>query len=90
MDNFIYIDPKILGALLFIVLICLFGFVLMGCAYLKEARENVKSKQTNKNLRRSLSAAEAAYYKATFKVPCTDEDYEEKFPINELGGTKDV
>lgn len=90
MDNFIYIDPKILGALLFIVLICLFGFILMGCAFLREARENAKLKQTSKNLRCSLKAAEAAYYKATFKVPCTDEDYEETFPKNGLEGKKNV
>lgn len=74
MEQFIYIDIRIVGALLFIVLICLFGFVLMGCAYLKESRGNVKSKQINEDLRYELSATQDKLYKKNFKVPEVDAD----------------
>ena len=90
MDSFIYIDGVILWVIAAIVLFIIFTFIIVSCAFMKSERENYNMKEENEKLKKQLSVTQEELYKATFKVPDVDEDYNCTFPKEEFGGNGDV
>lgn len=77
----------ICGLVFFMVV---FLIVLLGCAYLKDEKKICWLERSNKGLLSDLDELNEQLYKMRFKVPNTDNDYEDKFPVSEMGGSKNV
>lgn len=84
MNSFIYIDGIVLWVCVGVFLLFLFTFVIVACAYMKVEKDNYVLKEKNKKLRAELSITQDKLYKATFKVPGVDEDYEEMTPCSKI------
>lgn len=75
----------ICGLVFFMVV---FLIALLGCAYLKDEKKICRLERRNKSLLSDLDELNEQLYKMSFKVPNTDKDYEDKFPVSEMGGSE--